>query len=314
MKKSTACVYLGVELASYGFGDQHPFGPQRHQAFQQAFEDQQLDKLVSVLKPVLADRSVIELFHSRDYVQQVIDKSASGKGFLDYGDTPAFKGVFEAASYVAGTVIDAVDRLLSNEFQHAFIPIAGLHHARRNGAAGFCAFNDCGIAIEYLKTRGLKQILYVDIDAHHGDGVFYGFEDDPGLIFVDVHESGDYLYPGTGSAEETGKAEAESFKLNIPMRPDARDDDFYKVWENVETFIDRFEPEFILLQCGADSLAGDPITDMKYSDAAHAHATSRLVEIAKQKCNGRLLAMGGGGYNHDNIARAWTAVVKNLIS
>ena len=266
------------------------------------------------MAPVLADRSTIELFHTTDYVQKVIDKSCSGCGHLDYGDTPAFKGVFEAASYVAGSVIDAVDRLLAEEFQQAFIPIAGLHHASRTGAAGFCAFNDCGIAIEYLKSKGLKQILYVDIDAHHGDGVFYGFEDDPSLIFVDVHESGDFLYPGTGSPEETGKDAAENHKLNIAMQPHCSDDDFFEAWEQAESFIEGFDPEFILLQCGADSLAGDPITDMKYSDAAHAHAVSRLMDIAARKCEGKILAMGGGGYNHDNIALAWTAVVRQLIN
>ncbi len=309
---SKICVYLGEALAAYGFGDEHPFGPQRHAVFQQAFLAQHLDTFVDILSPVQAERAIIELFHSHNYVEQVLTQSLTGAGYLDYGDTPAFKGVYEAAATVVGTVIDAVDRLLANDYQQAFVPIAGLHHARRDRAAGFCVFNDCGVAIEYLKQQGLKQILYVDIDAHHGDGVFYGFEDDPSLILVDIHESGDYLYPGTGFASETGKGPGQGLKLNIPMLPGASDEVFFQAWHQVEEFFNRFEPEFILLQAGVDSMAGDPITDMHYSSAVHAYVTRALVKLAQQHCNGRLLVLGGGGYNPDNIASGWTAVVKAL--
>jgi acetoin utilization protein AcuC len=307
------CVYLGEELASYGFGENHPFGPQRHHVFEHAFKEQKLDQKVKCLPPVKASRDIIELFHSPEYINTVIEKSKFGTGFLDHGDTPAFIGIYEAASYVAGTTIDAVNRILADEFNQAFIPIAGLHHARRNQAAGFCALNDCGIAIEYLKSRGLKKILYVDIDAHHGDGVFYEFENDPTLIFVDIHESGDSLYPGTGAATETGKDLAQGMKLNIPMPAGADDSLFKKSWLQVESFLKKFKADFILVQCGADSIAGDPITHLEYSPSSHAHAIQSLKRYAKTHCNGRLLAMGGGGYNHDNIAKTWTKVVSNLI-
>ena len=305
------CVYLGQELAAYGFGDQHPFGPERHRVFQRALESGGLLEKLSIRAPVSAARDRIELFHTTDYVDRVIAQSISGEGFLDYGDTPAFKGVYEISCYVVGSVLDAVDRLLAGESLNAFVPIAGLHHARRTGAAGFCVFNDCGIAIEHLKQKGLSQILYVDIDAHHGDGVFYGFEDDPNLIFVDIHESGDYLYPGTGSVDETGLSAAKGMKLNIPMPPGATDEAFYKVWAIAEAFIGRFRPEFIILQAGADSISGDPITHLDYASAAHAHATRSLVRLATDYgCP--LLGLGGGGYNHDNIAAGWTAVVQAM--
>lgn len=313
-KKTSTCVYLGAKLASYGFGNNHPFGPQRHQAFETALRTLKLDQQVSILEPVSTNRKMIELFHDKDYVDRVIQQSATGIGYLDYGDTPAFKGIFESACYVAGSVLNGVDQLLNNHFQHAFIPIAGLHHARRQGAAGFCVFNDCGIAIEYLKSQGLDQILYVDIDAHHGDGVFYGFEDDPELIFADIHESGKHLYPGTGHSNETGRAMAKGFKLNIPMQPGADDDDFILAWQQLETFISQFQPQFILFQCGVDSMAGDPITHLKYSSRSHALATRTLIDIAQRHCDGKLLVMGGGGYNHHNIAEGWTAVIKELIA
>ena len=314
MSTNSCCVYLGEKLAAYGFGDEHPFGPQRHHVFEQALYHQQLDQKVDILLPVKTDQQTLELFHSHEYIQKVIEQSKFGLGYLDNGDTPAFTGMFEAASFVAGSVVDAIDQLMAGHYKKAFVPIAGLHHARRHIAAGFCVVNDCGIAIETLFQKyNLQRVAYVDIDAHHGDGVFYSFEQDPRLIFVDMHEDGQFLYPGTGAITETGKGIAAGTKLNIPMPPQSDDELFFKMWPHVERFLEKHRPEFILFQCGADSIKGDPITDMEYSEKAHAYATKRLCEIAEKHCGGKVLAMGGGGYNHDNIAKTWTAVVNALI-
>ena len=313
MGTNSCCVYLGDKLAAYGFGEEHPFGPQRHQVFEQAFYQQQLDSKVDILTPVKTDQQTLELFHTDEYIQKVIEQSKFGVGYLDNGDTPAFTGMYEAACTVAGTVVDAIEQLMHTHYKRAFIPIAGLHHARRHIAAGFCVVNDCGIAIETLFNKyGLQRVAYVDIDAHHGDGVFYSFEDDPRLIFIDLHEDGQFLYPGTGAITETGKGDAAGTKLNIPMPPQSDDEQFFKIWPHVETFLEKYQPEFILFQCGADSIKGDPITHMEYSEKAHVHAAMRLSKIADKYCDGKLLAMGGGGYNHDNIAKTWTAVVKTL--
>ena len=312
--KHSCAVYLGEQLASYGFGHDHPFGPMRHDVFQSAFIEQQLDQRADILEPATADQNVLELFHSHDYVEKVKRFSILGTGFLDQGDTPAFKGVYEAASWVAGSVCDAIDRAINEEYKRLFIPIAGLHHARRHTASGFCVFNDCGIAIEYLRRQHkIGKVAYIDIDAHHGDGVFYEFEQDPNLIFADLHEDGRYLYPGTGAASETGSGNAVGTKLNIPMAPGANDESFAQVWPQVEAFISAAQPEFILFQCGADSIRGDPITHMSYSEKSHAHAATRLCEIADTCCQGRIVVMGGGGYNLDNIAKTWTAVVNAMI-
>ena len=172
-----------------------------------------------------------------------------------------------------------------------------------------------GVAIEYLrKQHGISRVAYVDIDAHHGDGVFYSFMEDPDLIFVDFHEDGRYLYPGTGDITENGEGEAAGTKLNIPMPPRASDDLFMKVWPRAEAFIRNGEPEFVLIQCGADSIGGDPITHMAYTESVHEYAVRRLCGIADEYCEGRVVAMGGGGYNLDNIAKTWTAVVGAMIS
>ncbi len=269
---------------------------------------------VEVVPPVAASRHQIESFHSAVFVDQVISQSADGTGFLDYGDTPAFPGVFEAAAWVVGSTLDAVHRLMGGRAHRAFVPIAGLHHARRNSAGGFCVFNDCGVAIEtLLSSYDLNRIAYVDIDAHHGDGVFYAFEDSPNVIIGDIHEDGRYLYPGTGSARESGCGEAEGTKLNIPLPPGADDNAFLDAWERVEAHIDAAEPEFVILQCGADGLAGDPLTHLEYTAVAHRRAASRLCGLADRHCEGRLLALGGGGYSPRGIADAWCAVVEAML-
>lgn len=307
-------VYAGGSLGDYHFGAQHPFGPARHDAFMQSLEDSGLQAQCRMAPPQLASRDQIALFHTEDYIDRVIGASATGVGYLDQGDTPARIGIYQAASRVAGTVLLAIDEMISGVTKRAFVPIAGLHHARREKAAGFCVFNDCGIAIEALRHYyGIKRIAYIDIDAHHGDGVFYAFEEDPDLIFVDLHEDGRYLYPGTGSIYETGQGAATGTKLNIPMPPGADDALFYQAWEKAERFLDASPAEFYILHAGADSLEGDPITEMRYTSAAHHHAASRLAWLADRHAEGRLLAVGGGGYNLDNLADAWSSVVKAMI-
>ena len=304
-------VYRGDELASYGFGDGHPFGADRHHAFHSELAAAELGDAIEYAGPRRASVDELALFHSVDYIDFVSRKSVEGSGFLDGGDTPAFPGVFDIACDVAGTTLAAVDAVMSAAAARAFVPIAGLHHAGREHAAGFCVFNDCGIAAEYLRQQhGLSRIAYVDIDAHHGDGVFYAFEDDPDLTFADIHEDGRFLYPGTGAASETGTGQAQGTKLNIPLPPGAGDDEFEQVWPEVVAFVEEARPEFIIMQCGADSLDGDPITHLRFSENAHARAARDLCDLADSVCDGRIVGTGGGGYNRHNLARAWTRVVE----
>jgi len=314
MKFSCVAVFVGEALATYGFGDNHPFGPDRMAAFWSRMCGEGLDQHVKVRAPTRASDEDILLFHTPEYLARVKRLSVTGRGYLDCGDTPAFQGMYEAASTVVGTTLAALDEVMRGECRQAFVPIAGLHHASRDSAAGFCVLNDCGVAIEALRRRyAIQRLAYVDIDAHHGDGVFYAFEDDPDLIDVDFHEDGLYLYPGTGAVGETGRGAAVGRKLNIPLSPGAGDETFFRLWESAEAFLDRLAPEVIVLQCGADSLANDPITHLELSEAAHAHVAKRLKQLADRHAGGRLLVLGGGGYNRDNLARAWTAVITALL-
>jgi len=310
---ATLCVYAGDALARYAFGHGHPFGPDRFYAFWRRFQELGLERACCIRAPVAAEREAIERFHTREYVAQVIRQSKTGEGFLDYGDTPAFRGVYEAACYVAGSGLDAARRILHGECRRAFVPIGGLHHARRDRAAGFCVFNDCALVIEALRAEHrVCRVAYVDIDAHHGDGVFYAFESDPDLHIADMHEDGRFLYPGSGARTETGKGAARGTKLNLPLPPGADEKLFFRLWHQIEEFVARCKPEFILFQCGADSLAGDPITHLRLTPQCHQHAARALCRIAEEHCQGRILAFGGGGYNRGNLAEAWTAVAAVL--
>jgi acetoin utilization protein AcuC len=310
---NSVAVVVSERLARYGFGDGHPFGPDRLAAFVREFSARGLPQRVMLLEPRDASDAELASFHTPDYLEFVRERSASGTGLLDAGDTPAFRGVYEAARGVVGATLSCMEAMMQGRVRRAFVPIAGLHHAARNRAAGFCVFNDCGVAIEQLKRAGLEHIAYVDIDAHHGDGVFYAFEDDASVVFADLHEDGRYLYPGTGAAGETGRGRAVGMKLNVPLPPGANDETFAGVWPRVLEHLQKYEPEFIILQSGADSLEGDPITHLRFSAEVHGRAARDLKALAESLGHGRVLALGGGGYNRTNLAQAWTAVVENLL-
>lgn len=307
-------LYVGEALGKYGFPDGHPFGPDRQDAFWRETLKQGLDKQVTIAEPRLATRAEIERFHTADYVGRVEELSALGHGLIDNGDTPAYPGVYEASAAVVGAALEGLERVTSGASRRTFQAIGGLHHARRGSGAGFCVFNDCGVVIDTLRSKyNIKRVAYVDIDVHHGDGLYYPYETDPDVIIADIHEDGRFLYPGTGDAEERGKGKAAGTKLNIPMQPNAGDQQFFAEWERVVEFLRAHKPEFIVFQCGADSLAGDPLAHLRYSPAAHAHAAKSLCELANEMSAGRIMGFGGGGYNRDNLALAWNAVLKEFI-
>ena len=308
-------VAIGERLGSYGFPGGHPFGPDRYAAFLREFDQRGLGARVTQLDPPQASVDELLLFHSGAHVEFVQRSSEHGSGMLDGGDTPNFRGVYEAAAYVVGGSLQAAEWIMAGTRRRAFVPIAGLHHASRDRAAGFCVFNDCGVVIEALRARhGLQSIAYVDIDAHHGDGVYYAFEDDPEVIIADLHESGDTLYPGTGTATEVGRGAATGTKLNVPLAAGSGDEQFLQVWPAMLEHVARFKPQFLILQCGADSIAGDPLANLRLTPAAHARAARDLCTLADRLQHGRMLALGGGGYDRGNLAQAWVGVVEALLA
>ncbi|MCX7962275.1 MAG: hypothetical protein N2653_11995 [Burkholderiales bacterium] len=310
---SATHLFISEALGRYGFPEGHPLSVDRQGAFWRAARERGLDARVVVAPSSAAPRKALERFHRPQYIERVIEASRAGEGFLDGGDTPAFAGCYEVAAHVAGAALEGARRIICGEALRTFQPIGGLHHARRTDAAGFCVVNDLGVLIETLRNEyGVRRIAYVDIDVHHGDGVFYEYEDDPELFVADIHESGEFLYPGTGFAHERGRGAARGTKLNLPLPPGAGDAEFLRAWAEAERFLEDAAPQFVIFQCGADGLAGDPLADLRLSSAAHAHAARRLRALAERHARGRLMAFGGGGYNLENLAAAWCAVLEAL--
>jgi len=304
-------VLEGAELLRYSFPPPHPLNAARAEAFWKELDRERVNR--ERIAPQKATAETIELFHIKEHVKFVQKASEYGSGTLDQGDTPAYKGVYEASQYMVGSTLEAVEQVIAGRVDHAFNPVGGLHHAKRDASAGFCVFNDICIAIEVLRQRhGLKKVLYVDIDVHHGDGVYYSYEEDPDVFIFDIHEDGRYIYPGTGSPSERGSGKAEGTKVNVAFEPGAGDLDVYRQLPKLERFVRSSKPEFIILQCGADGLAKDPIGGLQYTAETHEAVGSLLHRLSHEVCNGRLVALGGGGYDPQNCAEAWTAVVSSF--
>jgi acetoin utilization protein AcuC len=269
---------------------------------------------VKVTKPRYATDEELGLFHDADYLEFVKRASSLGGGFLDSGDTPAFKGCYEASALAAGASLTAVEQVMSGEVTHAMNISGGLHHAHPDRASGFCIFNDPAIAIAYLKKEyDVKKILYLDVDAHHGDGVMYGFYSDGAVLDIDFHEDGLHLFPGTGFTNEVGEAEGKGLKLNIPLPPFTDDNLYLPIFrEIVPHAVKKFRPEILLLQCGADSHANDLLAHLQLTTKAYVEVAKTVHELAHEVGGGRLVVFGGGGYNQANVARAWALVAAAL--
>ncbi len=295
-------------LLKYLLSPTHPFNPKRWQIVYHLYKfttEAYPDLPTKLVEPRIATREELELVHDPEYVSFVERKSHEGFGFLDYGDTPVSSSLFEGARYSYGGSLTAVD--LIKEGYSVVISIGGgLHHARRDRAAGFCVFNDVAGAAKYAQKLGFDRVVIVDFDAHHGDGTQYILESDPTTLKISFHETGMYLYPGTGFPYETGKGDGEGFCINFPYLPSAKDSDFIYAFDKiVPTALREFKPDLILVQSGVDSHKRDPLTHVQFSNNVHIHAASRLIELANELTGGKIAFLGGGGYNYEVVSRTW---------
>jgi acetoin utilization protein AcuC len=313
--KPAVSLAYGDELLRYDFGPRHPMNRERIVTFFKKCRESGIlkDPRVNIVAPRMATDDELLFFHTPKYVEFVRQSSANPVASLDDEDTPAFRGVYEASKYVVGTTLECLEQAIEGR-RYAFNPMGGLHHARKDHAAGFCVFNDIGVAIECARrTWGLRRILYIDIDAHHGDGVMYAYYDDPDILTLDFHEDGRNLYPGTGFEYETGGPSAVGSKKNVPLPPRTEDDYFLSKFRTVSGFLRDSHPDLVMLQAGADCLREDPIADLSLSPNVHKLVTQAAKKVADQQSAGRLLAMGGGGYNLKNTTEAWMSVLNALL-
>jgi acetoin utilization protein AcuC len=263
---------------------------------------------VALLTARKAEDEDLALFHSREYLAALIDASL-GRIHDAYpfglgpGDNPVFKGLYDWSLLVAGATLQACDFVGEGKGSIAFNMAGGLHHAQRSKASGFCYVNDPVLGILRLLEKG-KRVAYIDIDAHHGDGVQAAFYESERVLTISLHQTGQTLYPGTGFEDEIGAGKGEGYSVNVPLPP-FTDDETY-LWafdEVVPPLIDRFEPDVLVTQLGVDTFYDDPLAKLNLTLSGYEKIIRRMKTLAP-----RWVALGGGGYDVVNVARAWTLV------
>ncbi len=313
MKHRAAFVYSPA-YAAYSFGTEHPFNARRLELTVDLLQSMGLLYPSDVEEPRPATPEQLELKHSKQYVATVEASSRTGRpvpGAAEYGlgteDNPVFPGMHEAASLIVGGTLTAAELVASGRYTHALSIGGGLHHAGADTASGFCIYNDIAVAIEHLKRSYGVRVAYIDTDAHHGDGVQWLFYSDPEVLTVSVHETGRYLFPGTGYVEERGAGAGYGYSVNVPLEAFTEDDSFIEALEKVlPPVLEDFRPDIIVSQHGCDGHRLDPLTDLCLSIRSYALVPRLIHELAHALCDGRWVAVGGGGYNIWSVVpRAW---------
>ena len=303
---------FGPRSITYDFGPGHPLTPRRF--------GPGIDLLRSVgaepgLAPEPASDRDLRLCHANGYLEAVKRFSANPfgadgeAGIGEGGDDPPFAGMHEAGAMVAGGSLRAMEAILRGDVEHAFHPGGGLHHAMARRASGFCIYNDPALAIARARREG-HRVLYVDLDVHHGDGVQALHWDDPGVVTVSFHESGRYLFPGTGGVGELGMGVAAGTAVNVPLEPGAGETAWLgAVRSLLPELVAAFGPDLIVSQHGCDSHAWDPLAHLRVTTTAMGEAARLIDRLAHRHTTGRWLATGGGGYDaYRVVPRAWSLV------
>jgi len=307
MATSGPLLVFGPRSLDYDFGPGHPLTPRRF--------GPGIDLLGSLgatpgVSPEPASDEELALGHTHDFIEAIREfsvdpgrRSALGVG---PGDVPPFAGMHDASAAVAGGSIRAIESIVRGDVSHAFHPGGGLHHAMPARASGFCVYNDVALAIAVARRAGFR-VMYIDLDVHHGDGVEAIHRDDPDVLTVSLHESGSYLFPGTGFVEEIRTGLAAGTVVNVPLEPLAGEEAWLAaVRAVVPALAEAFRPDLIVSQHGSDSHAWDPLAHLRVTTTAMGQAAKLVDEVAHKWAGGRWLATGGGGYDvYRVVPRAW---------
>ncbi|MCR3922923.1 MAG: acetoin utilization protein AcuC [Firmicutes bacterium] len=303
------------KFSTYKLAPDHPFDPVRSKLAYLLLQASGCLEASQVAAPTAASIEELLLAHDQDFVAVVQRGVQNAKAdALPYGlgteDTPLFAGMHASAALVAGATLTGLKHVLAHTGAHAFNPAGGLHHAGARKASGFCVYNDINIAIAYLRQHYDFKVLYVDTDAHHGDGVQWHFYDDPSVCTLSIHETGRYLFPGTGTVRERGSDKGYGFTFNVPLDAFSEDDSFQFVYQNALLSIaNYFQPDIIISQHGVDAHFLDPMSHLSLTMDSYRYIPKLLHQVAHQYCQGRWLAVGGGGYNVFSVVpRAWAWV------
>lgn len=305
-------------LTSYDFGHDHPLAPVRVElTMRLARELGVLEAPGVALGPVdPAPDAVLQLVHAPQYIAAVRNVARTSHAERSrYGlgtdDNPLFPGMHEASALVVGASVAAADAVWSGGARHAANMAGGLHHAMRAHASGFCLYNDVAVAIARLLEQGAQRVAYVDVDAHHGDGVQAAFYDDPRVLTISLHEHPSTLFPGTGLPEESGGPAAQGMSVNVALPAGTRDGHWLRAFDAiVPPLLSAFRPQILVTQHGCDSHALDPLAHLMLTVDGQRMAAEALHRLAHEHAEGRWVLFGGGGYAVvDVVPRIWTHVL-----
>jgi acetoin utilization protein AcuC len=309
-------------LLGYDFGPSHPLAPRRLDLTMRLIREFGLLDAAHVQEVAAppADERLLGLVHSAPYLEAVRRASADpadvdhARG-LGIPDNPTFTGMHEASALVAGQSVAAAEAVWSGRAEHAVNIAGGLHHAMPHAASGFCVYNDPALAIARLLELGAERVAYVDVDVHHGDGVEAIFYHDPRVLTVSLHETGRFLFPGTGFPDEIGALDAEGSAVNVALPPGTGDEGWLRAFHAIVPHVLRaFRPQVLVTQHGCDSHALDPLAHLGLSIDGQRTAGAALHAFAHELTDGRWVATGGGGYEIvDVVPRAWTHLVAEAI-
>jgi acetoin utilization protein AcuC len=305
-------------LVEYRFRPDHPFNPKRLELTVSLLEEMGLlGDGVQLALPRQATDEELAAVHAPEFVEAVKGASAGDmppeeayRWGLGTEDTPLFPRIHEITATVVGGAIRAAEMVMGGEVTRAFHIAGGLHHAHRALASGFCVYSDLAAAIAWIRKNHGARVMYIDYDAHHGDGVQSIFYDDPEVLTLSIHETGRYLFPGTGFVDELGEGEGYGYSLNLPLEAFTEDDSWIGITRNLLAEIaEIYKPDVLVVQNGCDGHTLDPLTHLRATTRLYEETVQVINEIADRHCKGRIVATGGGGYDIWRVVpRTWALV------
>ena len=321
MKKDAVFIY-SEQLLGYKFSDQHPFNQLRVKLTYDLLDELGAIDPETIVQPRMATEDELLLNHDEHYIaaiKQASENKLSNDQAYKYGigteDTPMFSGMHEASSLLVGGTLTAVDQVMQGKANHALHLGGGLHHGFRGKASGFCIYNDSAVAIKYIQEKYGARVLYVDTDAHHGDGVQMSFYSDPTACTFSIHETGRYLFPGTGNVNEWGDGKGYGYSFNLPLDAFTEDASFIESYTTAfREITEHFKPDVILTQNGADAHFLDPLTHLSVTMDTYSIIPKLAHDLAHEYCGGKWIAVGGGGYDIWRVVpRAWSLIWLEMI-
>lgn len=314
MKKQASFIFSPDQL-NYEFSETHPFNQKRIILTKDLLEEIHAIQPDEIVVPRSATDEELLLAHDAKYIE-IVKKASKGEVSENIGsiygigteDTPFFPNMHEASALLVGGTLTAIEEVMEGRSRYALNLGGGLHHGFQGKASGFCIYNDSSVAIKYLQEKYGARVLYVDTDAHHGDGVQWTFYDDPSVCTFSIHETGRYLFPGTGNVTERGNGKGYGTSFNFPVDAFTEDESFLHIYRTaLREVAEFFKPDVILTQNGADAHYFDPLTHLYGTMKIYEEIPKVAKELAEEYCDGRWIAIGGGGYDIWRVVpRAWS--------